>query len=57
MQSHLSEGRVVDTFAARDLRVPNSQKGMDSLERYLLREGRGQEINNRRPDKKRKVFL
>ncbi len=57
MQSHLSEGRVVDTFAARDLRVPNSQKGMDSLERYLLRDGRGQEINNRRPDKKRKVLL
>lgn len=52
-----SEGRVIDTFAARGLSVPDSQKEMESLGRYPLREGRGQELNNRRPDKKRKVVL
>ena len=53
----VAEGRVIDTFAARELDTPNSQKGTDSLQRYLLREGRGQELNNRRPDKKRLVFV
>jgi len=57
MQNQIAEGRIIDTFAARELYVPESQKGMDSLERYPLREGRGQELNNRRPDKKRKVVL
>lgn len=57
MRSNVSKGRIIDTFAAKELTVPDSQKGMDSLGKYPARNGRGQEINNRRLDKKRKVFL
>lgn len=37
MDSHLAKGRVVDTFVAKGLRVPDSLKETDSLGKYSKR--------------------
>lgn len=57
MEEHLPRGRIVNTFTARELQVPDSQRSLDSLERYSLRRGCGLELRNRRPDKKRKLIV
>lgn len=57
MEGHLPRGRIVNTFAARELKVPDSLRSRDSLEKYSLRRGRGLELRNRRPGKKRKLIV
>lgn len=57
MEGHLPRGRVVNTFTARELQVPDSQRMADSLEKYSLRRGGGLEPRNRRSDKKPKLIV
>lgn len=52
-----TKGRFIETFAARELTVPDGIKKVDSLERYALRRGAGLELRNRRPDRKRNLVV
>ena len=53
----LKKNRIIDTFAARDLQMPDGQNPMDSLSEYSLRKGYGLELRRRRRTRKKKMII
>ena len=47
----LKKKRIIDTFAARDLQMPDEQNSVDSLSEYSLRKGYGLELRRITTDK------
>lgn len=56
MQSSL-RGRVVDTFAAKNLRMPMGLRQADNTGKYSLREGSGLSLRKYQRDKKNKLVI
>ena len=53
----LKKSRIIDTFAARDLQMPEVQNTMDSLSEYSLREGYGLDLRRRRRKRKKQTII
>lgn len=53
----LEKSRIIDTFAARDLKMPDGQNPMDSLSEYSLRKGYGLELRRRRRKRKKQTII
>lgn len=53
----LEKKRIIDTFAARDLQMPEGQNPMDSLSEYSLRERYGLEIRRRRRNREKPTVI
>lgn len=47
----LSKERIIDTFAARDLKMPRLQNPVDSLSEYSAKKKYGVELHRRRRKK------
>lgn len=47
----LNRERIIDTFAARDLKMPRLQNPVDSLSEYSAKEKYGVELHRRRRKK------
>lgn len=53
----LRKKRTIDTFAARDLHMPDEQNLIDSLSEYSLRRGYGLELRKRRRKRKKRIII
>ncbi len=53
----LKKNRIIDTFAARNLQMPDGQNPMDSLSEYSLKNGYGLELRRRRRKKKKQTII
>lgn len=53
----LKKKRIIDTFAARDLQMPDLQNPKDSLSEYSMRKGYGLELCRRRRGRKNKIVI
>ncbi len=53
----LKKKRIIDTFAARDLQMPDEQNSVDSLSEYSLRKGYGLELRRRRRKRKKSTVI
>ena len=52
-----SSSRIIDTFAARDLQLPEGRNLIDSLSRYTLRDGYGLRLQKRRGKRKKRTII
>lgn len=53
----LKKSRIIDTFAARNLQMPDGQNPLDSLSEYSLRKGYGLELRRRRRKRKKQTII
>lgn len=53
----LKKSRTIDTFAARDLSVPDDKNLQDSIGEYSMRGGYGLELRRRRFKRKKKIIV
>lgn len=53
----LKKKRIIDTFDARDLQMPDGQKPLDSLSEYSARKLYGLELRKRRRHRKNQTIL
>lgn len=51
------KSRIIDTFAARDLQMPEVQNTMDSLSAYSLPERYELELRRRRRKRKKQTII
>ncbi len=56
MEKH-GRGRVIDTFAARELKTPECLQDADNTRKYLLREGISLNLRKHPSDRKRKLVI
>lgn len=53
----LEKSRIIDTFAATNLQMPDGQRSMDSLSEYSLRKRYGLELRKRRCKRKKQTII
>lgn len=53
----LNKERIIDTFAARDLKMPEQQNPVDSLSEYSAKNKYGVELHRRRRNKKNYIII
>lgn len=53
----LKKERIIDTFAAKSLQMPDGQNTMDSLSEYSLRRGYGLELRRRGRKRKKQTII
>lgn len=53
----LKKKRTIDTFAARDLDVPDDRNPQDNIGEYSMRGGYGLELRRRRYKRKKKLII
>lgn len=53
----LKKKRIIDTFAAKDLQMPDGQSPVNSLSEYSLRRGYGLELRRHRRKRKKQTVI
>lgn len=53
----LNKDRIIDTFAARDIKCPKQQNPVDSLSEYSAHEEYGVELHRRRRKRTEYIIL
>lgn len=53
----LKRERIIDTFAARDLKMPDQQNPVDTLSEYSAKEKYGVELHKRRRKKENYTII
>lgn len=57
MKGIIERERIVDTFAARDLRMPDKKGVENNIGRYSVEKGTGLELRKRRHNKKKRTII
>ena len=53
----MKHNRIIDTFPARHLNMPNNQNPLDSLSEYSLKKGYGLNLRRRRRKQNKTIIL